>query len=452
MTSPHKTPLAQTLVWIQKGGFAILDQGLFAGTNFLANVLLARWLEPAEYGAFAVAYSAFVCLGTFHTAVLTEPMLIFGAGKYAGNFPQYMRLLLRGHWSVTGLMALLVGLVALLCWWGSVGALAQVLAALALALPCILFQWLVRRAFYVRFEPQWAALGGLLYLALMLLGIYGLHWNHGLSPASALVTMGCASLVVGLALTVILRSQGLAGTPQPALATVLADHWQYGKWASVTTTALWVSREISYPLLPIWAGLEGTAVVRALMNLAMPLLHANGAITILLIPRCVAAFQAEGKKGLNRSLWLAFLFLAAGAVLYWGVLFVCRHTVLLWLYGDRYSAYTDVLLLAGLLPLTEAAVSVLSAALRAVERPDTIFWCHLVALGVALTGGLWLLAVYGVTGAIAGRLAASLAAALVLMWFHGLPSGAHLRAKLGRFVGSGVGNSPDCISLGDDKR
>ncbi len=452
MTSQQKTVLVQALTWIQKGGFAILDQGLFAGTNFLLNVLLARWLEPAEYGAFAIAYSAFVFLGTFHTAVLTEPMLIFGAGKYAENFPQYLALLLYGHWSVTGMMALLVGVVALLCWLCSAVALAQVLAALAFALPCILLQWLVRRAFYVRFQPQWSAIGGVLYLVLVLVCIQGMYWMHCLSPASALATMGFASLVVGLALTVLLRSQGGCTAPWPAPHMVLADHWRYGKWASVTTASTWVSREIYYPLLPVWAGLEGTAAVRALMNLVMPLLHTNAAIAILLIPRGVAAFKAEGKAGLDRCLWLAFVLLATGAALYWGVLLVYRHTLLLWLYGGRYSEYTELLLLAGFLPLSEAVISVLSAALRAVERPDVVFWCHLVGLGVALTGGLWLLAVHGVAGAVIGRVAASLAAALALMWFHAPPSFDHLLSRLGRLVCSWVGRSPGRMSLGDDKR
>ena len=45
--------------WAIKGALAILDQALFAGTNFLVNILLGRWLTPAQYGAFAVVYSFF---------------------------------------------------------------------------------------------------------------------------------------------------------------------------------------------------------------------------------------------------------------------------------------------------------------------------------------------------------------------------------------------------------
>jgi O-antigen/teichoic acid export membrane protein len=445
------TQRRRALAWIQKGGWAILDQGLFAGTNFLVNVLLARWLEPAEYGLFAIAYSVCVFLGTFHTAMLTEPMLIFGAGKYAEHFPRYLALLLYGHWSATGILAFLIGIAAWLCWWSSAGALSQVLAALALALPCILFQWLVRRAFYVRSQPQWSAIGGVLYLGLMLTGMQGLHALHGLSPAAALATMGLASLLIGLVLTTLLRSPRGAITPWPAPYMVLVDHWRYGKWASATTVSAWASRESYYPLLPLWAGLEGTAAVRALMNLVMPLLHTNAAIAILLLPRCVEALKAEGRGGLERCLRWIFLLLATAAVLYWGALLVCRQTLLLWLYGSRYGAYAELLLVAGFLPLSEAAISVLGIALRAIERPDVVFWCHLVGLGVTLTVGLWLLAAHGVAGAVIGRLAASLAAALALLWFHTVPSLGVLASRIARSVCSRVGRSPGWLFLGDNE-
>ena len=58
------------------GAFAVLDQALFAGSSFSINILLARWLPPVQYGAFALAFFLFLLLGALHTAVLTEPMLV----------------------------------------------------------------------------------------------------------------------------------------------------------------------------------------------------------------------------------------------------------------------------------------------------------------------------------------------------------------------------------------
>src|SRR5437016_5946098 len=57
LTSYQKVTLLRLPSWFKKGFFAFLDQGLFACTHFLAKLPLARWLHPAQYGAFVMAYS-----------------------------------------------------------------------------------------------------------------------------------------------------------------------------------------------------------------------------------------------------------------------------------------------------------------------------------------------------------------------------------------------------------
>ena len=47
-----RTSLKGWMPWVGKGSLAVLDQGLFAGSNFLLNVLLARWLAPSGLRRF----------------------------------------------------------------------------------------------------------------------------------------------------------------------------------------------------------------------------------------------------------------------------------------------------------------------------------------------------------------------------------------------------------------
>src|ERR1700685_915370 len=95
-----RTSLKGWMPWVGKGSLAVLDQGLFASSNFLLNVLLARWLAPADYGAFALAYSIFLLLLVLHNALLTAPMLVFGSGKYRERFREYLGVLLRVHFTL----------------------------------------------------------------------------------------------------------------------------------------------------------------------------------------------------------------------------------------------------------------------------------------------------------------------------------------------------------------
>ena len=94
--------------WLLKGGASIADQAMLAGANFILNVLLGRWLPPVQYGAFALSYSIFLLLGTFHTASFSEPMMVFGAGKYADRFGRYIGVLTMGHLVVTVPLSILL--------------------------------------------------------------------------------------------------------------------------------------------------------------------------------------------------------------------------------------------------------------------------------------------------------------------------------------------------------
>jgi hypothetical protein len=49
--------------WFAKGGLAIVDYGLISGSNFLLGVLLARWLSPRDYGAYALSFSFLIRAG-----------------------------------------------------------------------------------------------------------------------------------------------------------------------------------------------------------------------------------------------------------------------------------------------------------------------------------------------------------------------------------------------------
>src|SRR5829696_6632675 len=145
--------------WLTKGFWAVTDQGLFAGSNFALNIMLARWLTPQEYGAFSTAFAVFLLVGGIHTATLTEPMLVFGPGKYKDHHSEYLGALIYGHlgFAALGSIALLLAALGFALWGAT--SLSTVLVALALAELFILLLWLLRRACYVRLEPHLAVSG-----------------------------------------------------------------------------------------------------------------------------------------------------------------------------------------------------------------------------------------------------------------------------------------------------
>jgi O-antigen/teichoic acid export membrane protein len=373
-------------------------------------VLLARWLPAEHFGSFAVAYSVFLLAGTLHSGVVTEPMLVFGSARYAAWFREYLHVVLKGHWGLTGLGTVLLGFTGLVFLLRGDGPLASAFLGAAVATPFILFGWVVRRACSSRLQPQWAAAGGALYLLVLVSAACALQWLGLLSAFSALLLMAGASLISGLVILrrLVAANPGTAiGAPAPT--DVFQAHWAYGRWAVASSGLSWIPGNLYYVLLPVFAGLEGTAAVRAVATLVLPILHFNAALGTLLLPALAAAVPR--RRQFDRIVLGAFALFAGGSLAYWGLLTLYREPVVAWLYGGAYADTASLVPIMALVPLAAAGSAVLGSALRALERPQQVFWAYVVSAAVTGTAGVALMAHWGTRGAAIGLVASALVTA-----------------------------------------
>ncbi len=427
----HDEPV-QPLGWIRRWGprgfWALADQGLVSVSNLALNVILARWLAPDEYGAFTVGFSVLLVVASLHAALLTDPMLVFATGRFARRPDAYLRVLILGHWILTGplaLAALAAGLVAQILWTDFVS---PVLAGLAVATPFYLLLTLLRRAFYARLQPKDSAVGSGLYLAFSLLGVVALERVVELSPASGFVALALGSLVADGWLLLRLRAKWSVPT-RAELAEVLSAHWGFGRWGLGANLAQWISSNLYYLVLPIWAGLEASAGFRAMTNLVIPLTQALTAIGPLLL----AAFtRARERADFSAGVWRITLSLAAGAVVYWLLLSWLAEPVLHWLYSGKYLEHAHLAWVIGLIPVCHAIGMGAGAALRAMERPDRDFPANVASAAIPLTLGVLFVWLLGVTGAVIGwALTSAVATLLTGLTFVFLQTSQRRSASLG---------------------
>ena len=342
------------------------DQALFAGANFLVSILLARWLEPAAYGAFSLAYAIFLLLGTVHTGLWTEPMLVYGSGRYRENFAAYQRVLLRYHWRFGGVASLIFLLLALGFWAFEAREIAFSFLGLSLAAPTVLYLWIVRRGAYVLLKPRLAALGGGIYLLLYLILSFIILRTNTLNTFTAFLAMTVAALVSAKTI------QWRMDTATERIVDseeVHSLHWRYGRWALLAGLFSWVPGNIFYLILPVFHGLEAAAHFKALMNLLMPILHVNGALGQLLVPGMVRALTQDKLK---RFVLASLAALTAFAMSYWFLLATFGAQLLKWMYGDKYLEATDWVCWLGVLPFFAAMVSTMNSALRVIEKPNIV--------------------------------------------------------------------------------
>ena len=443
--------LKSVMRWLTKGFWAISDQGLFAASNFVLSVLLARWLTPDDYGVFSTVFAVFILIGVLHTATLSEPMLVFGSGKYKNRLSEYLGVLVYGHVVFAAMGSAILLLASLAFALIHSGSLATVLLTLALAEPFILILWLMRRACYARLEPHLAASGGALYMLIMLAGCFVLYWGGWLSAAAAFGLMGISSAVVSLWLA---RRLGVKRTPLGRGGLVreaFEDHWAYGRWSTANEALNWVPMNSYYLILPFLSGLAAGAEFKALMNLIMPMLQAIWALSILLLPTLVRA-RDEARAGERASdaharfssrvrLSLAPFLLIP--LLYWLLLGLFHRPVVAWLYDGRYVDHSALLWLLGLSPIIASAKQVLGQSLRALERPDRLFWAYVISAVGTLTVGTALVYVWGVAGAGMGFLVSQvLTAALALVFLQRLTRSQFEASRQGADVGHPSGERP----------
>ncbi len=406
--------------WAGKGTLAVLDQGLFAGGNFVANIMLARALPPTEYGAFALAFSTLLLVASFHTALITEPMMVYGAGKYAPHLGKYLQTLIPIHFLLTLPVGVLLAGIGYLTGTFYGACVQQTFLGMAAATPFILLLWLVRRAFYARLQPAWAAVGGGLYLLFLPSCIYALRGTRGLSAATGLFCMAVASLVVSGLLLVPLNAFKPSVHTTPTVSMVAADHWRYGRWAIATAALGWLPSNIYFVLLPAWIGLEQAGALKAMNNLAMPVLLGISGLSLLCLPILSRQFALGGKQAMNKTIWLSLGLFFLPSVLYLSLLWGLRGAIFQLLYKGKYHELAGwPLVLVGLLPFGQAITVIFGNALRALQRPDHVFWSSAAGIAATLLLGLPLAWRHGVGGALAGSLAAFIATGGSMLFFYG---------------------------------
>jgi O-antigen/teichoic acid export membrane protein len=161
---------------------SIADQATSSTANFVMNILLARWLAPADYGSFSVSWSFCLVFAAFHNAIILEPMSVVGPAEYGSGLPGYMRSVRK----LNVLVVLALGLCAAAAgFFYKASEVRQVLLVLALCLPGYLLLLTRRREQYILDRPLHALEISVVY-ALAVLGVLNiLHARTSLRlPAS----------------------------------------------------------------------------------------------------------------------------------------------------------------------------------------------------------------------------------------------------------------------------
>ncbi len=394
--------------WMIKVGISLADHGVSSGSNFLLNILLARWLSPSDYGAFALSFAIFLFIAGLHNALVTEPMTVLGLSEFRRHLQSYLGATFWLHLSIAFGMAVPVVIGSAFLTDHS---LRSTVFWMGLTLPCTLLALFVRRLFYTRIEVGRALLASILYALTLLTGTSLVQITNLLSPGIAYVVMAVAGLITGVILynRVVLFSG--------SFCQVLSAHWKYGRWLLVTGLLLGSANHFQIFFVGSFLGLDDVGALRAMLNFVLPLTQVITAAGALVVP-LLARDYGDGKLlSLRRKGMVILGVLSLTAMVYEGVLAILAGTLEHLVYGGKYGQSTWLIPVLGLIGVFSALASGFSFVLRAIQRPEHYLIAGLVAAPVGLISAVGLTWLWGLGGAAASLViyyAAGLAVALLL--------------------------------------
>ncbi len=408
--------------WFTKAFFAIVDQGLISGSNFALGILLARWLGPSQYGAYALAFATFVLLSLVYQSLLLEPMSVFGPSTYRHKLRGYTGTLIWIHIAVATATFIVLGLGAeVLKYFPHFGGLPAALVGAAISTPSVLLFWLARRVFYLRLASSQAAVGAVCYSLLLFSTLALLNHFKLISAMMAFVVMAIAALMASAYLLFQFRPILTLRKSDPSLRHVARENWDYGRWALASALLSWVPWNIFYTLVASFSGMAASGQLRALLNFALPMAQTYAAFSLLFLPHAASMHEDEGWNAVRRdSHRITFLFLIGG-VTYWVLICAFRTKVVGFLYAGQYKSVAHLLPWVGIASIFWGIAQGPAMALRAKKSPESVFVMYLLSSIIAVVMGIPATIHYGLAGAITTMLVASTTAyfaGLIIVYRH----------------------------------
>lgn len=401
-----------TVRWSRSATAAIIDQGLYGLSNLVVNLALARWLTVEDYGAFSVGYAVFLLFGTVHTGLLSDPMLVFASVRYSGRIRAYLGVVVWLHAAFSVLTLALLLVTSSLVSEIVPAELRVAMISFGCIIPIVLLVWLLRRASYAMLRPSTAAFGSGLYFSSVVGGLYAIRITGMEGLVSGVIVMGFASCIPALWLVWRLRPDFLACRRTELASGVLFEHAVYGRWAVGVGLLGWIPVNAYYLLIPIWVGFSGAGVLKATMNLVVPILQMFTAVSTLM--QAVLARKRDSKM-FDRIVYFHLMVLTAIGLVYWGGIVKWYNSIVKLIYDGRYAEFEYLVWILGGICLAKAVSDVAEASLRALERPDLVFSAYIVSTSVALTIGVILVAIMELTGAALGIVFATSIGAVTML-------------------------------------
>lgn len=334
--------LGQLINRHRHANWALADQAVVSGNNFITGVLLARFLGPEVFGMFVLMQSVLLYVSSFQGALIFQPMMSAAPQLAESERRPY----LQGVFALQLMLSLVLGIivVALAVLAKLTGFQAtlglepgSVFALICATLGFQLQDW-QRRYYFVQEKANSAFLiDAISYGSQLTLLVLASYTGH-LTVANAfwIITAGSsAAFAIGF----------MRDRVSPAFSharAVLREGWRTGRDYLAAWQFQWLGAQGIFMLGAGVVGTEAVGAARATQNIVGPINILFLAMDNLVPVAAARRYGTSGLPGLSHYLW---------RITFWGTLLLTPLLLTLslfstrimhLLYGEQYLAYASL--------------------------------------------------------------------------------------------------------------
>ena len=395
--------------------WALADQALVSGVNFLTGILLARYLGLEEFGRFTLVWMAVLFMNSLQYAAIISPMMSIGPKQAADDEAAYYGAVAAQQVGFAALSATLVFAGILLS--GLVFPEWQVAnLALPLALAAFAFQMqdFLRRYHFTRQRPAMAFASDTVRYLGQLAALIALFTAMDLDSRGVLWVIATTA-IAATAIAGIGEPGRLAWKPG-CLRTVTRKHWRFGKWLVASGVMQWLSGNLFILATGSILGAAAVGGLRAALNL-MGITHIlfQGLENVIPV-RAAWHIRNGGEPMMWMYLTRAAVYggLATAAVS--AAAFAAPGFWLELIFGNEYRDFAGLLRWFAVMYPILFLCGPVRAGLRAIEHTRPIFVSSLLTAAFSVLSAYPAVVYLGLTGAGGGMLAVNLI--MVATLFH----------------------------------
>jgi O-antigen/teichoic acid export membrane protein len=430
---PKNSALQRTWAWslrlhvtYRDINWAMVDQVIVSGVNFLTMVILARTLGVEHFGRFSIAWLVLLFFKSIQAELVVSSMMSIGPKQAPQELPLYYGAVIVQQ-SAIALLAFLVIVVAVPVT-GMMAVdlgLAGLGLALAAATAADQLQDFVRRYLYTRQRAFAACWNDILCSGVRILLLLGMVYFGATGGALALWLIAAASALaaaVGALLVEPVRfDRGFT-------LRTCGHHWAFSKWLFGSSILRWMSGNLIVLMSGGILGAYAVGAIRSTTNILAPVQVFILALNNIAPVKAAQLFHDRGAAALLR--YIGKLTLVGSAVTVAMVIFgsIFADQIVRLLYGEEYVPYAYLVHWWAIIYLIGFLEFPLGVGLKAIEHTRPFFYAVVLEAIFAVSASYLLALYFGLPGAMFGILVVKIIPVSVLSacFLRRLPPWRHL--------------------------